>query len=245
MISRVASVKPASILCYSYCFIFSLFLAMPAYSAQLYKWVDDDGVIRYSDSLPTVQSKKKFQVVTPDGRVLSTQEAAQSPEQIREERAAKNRVADEMRIKAEVDARLAARQEHHDNVLLMTFTNENEILAAQDERLSVIDSVIKLLKRNIETEQGKLLVEEKRAKTLYLDKNRTIPGGQAQKIEYFTEKVLNKQQHLSLKFKERAKIKQQYVQDLIRYRELTALKKQKNIVEEAERIRLKEESFYK
>ncbi len=136
-------------------------------------------------------------------------------------------------------------QEHHDNVLLMTFTNEKEILVAQDERLSVIDSVIQLLKKNINTEQEKLLKEEARAKALYLDKNLPVPGGQAQKIEYFTEKVLTKQQHLSLKIDERDKIKQQYIQDLIRYRELTKLEKQKNLADKAEKARLKEESFYK
>jgi len=221
MINRVLSVRPASILFCSYCLILSQFLAVPAYSAQLYRWIDEDGVIRYSDSISSVQSKNTFQIVTPYGRVLSTKEAAKPPEQAREERATKNRQAE----KAEVTARLAAIQQHHDNVLLMTFTNEGEILVAQGERLSIIDSVITLLKKNILTEQGKLLVEEKRAKTLYLDKNRTIPGGQAQKIEYFTEKVLAKQQYLSLKIEERGKIKQQYINDLIRYRELTKLQK--------------------
>ncbi len=242
MISRVFSVRPTSML---YCLIFSQFLALPTYSAQLYKWVDENGQIRYSDNITSDQSKKAFQTLTPDGRVLTTKEASKPPEQMREERAEKNRQAEELRIKAEVNARLAAMQEHHDNVLLMTFTNEKEILVAQDERLSVIDSVIQLLKKNINTEQEKLLKEEARAKALYLDKNLPVPGGQAQKIEYFTEKVLTKQQHLSLKIDERDKIKQQYIQDLIRYRELTKLEKQKNLADKAEKARLKEESFYK
>jgi len=56
---------------------------------------------------------------------------------------------------------------------------------------------------------------------------------------------LTKQQHLSLKIEEREKIKLQYIKDLIRYRELTVLKKQKHIDEEAEKARLKEENFYK
>ncbi len=242
MISRVLCLRLVSIL---NCLILSQLLTVPAYSAQLYRWVDENGQIRYSDNISSVQSKKAFQIVTPDGRVISTKEATKSPEQRREERAKKNRLAEELRIKAEVDARIAAMQQHHDNVLLMTFTNEDEILTAQDERLSVIDSVIQLLKKNIKTEQEKLLVEEKRAKALYLDKNQTIPGGQAQKIEYFTEKILTKQQHLSLKIEEREKIKLQYIKDLIRYRELTVLKKQKHIDEEAEKARLKEENFYK
>lgn len=225
--------------------LFSHTIALTASAAPLYKWVEEDGQIRYSDNLPAGQSSKSFQTITPEGRVLSTKEKSKSPEELRQERADNKRREEENRINAEIAARLAAIKEHHDNVLLMTFTNENEILEAQDERLAVIDSVIKLLKKNIITEQNKLNEEEKRAKQLYLDKNLRIPGGQAQKIEYFTEKVLSKQQHLSLKIAEREKVKQQYIQDLIRYRELVILKKQQDEAEAAEKARLKEESYYK
>ncbi|MCK4710397.1 MAG: DUF4124 domain-containing protein [Gammaproteobacteria bacterium] len=206
--------------------LLGLVLVLPAYSATLYKWVDKNGEVRYSDKLPAGQSKKRFQTLTSTGRVLSTKEKSKSPEELRAERAEKKRLDQKASIKAEKASKLAALQEHHDNVLLMTFTNENEILEAQDERLAVIDSVIKLLRKNVKTEQEKLLKEENLAKKLYLDKELPVPGGLAQKIEYFTDKVISRQQHLSLKLEERNKIKQQYVQDLIRYRELTALKKQ-------------------
>ncbi len=72
-----------------YCLIFSQFLALPTYSAQLYKWVDENGQIRYSDNITSDQSKKAFQTLTPDGRVLTTKEASKPPEQMREERAEK------------------------------------------------------------------------------------------------------------------------------------------------------------
>jgi len=223
--------------------LISQLIALPTFSAPLYKWVDENGEIRYSDSLPANQSRKRFQTLTPSGRIITTREAAKTPEQKRNERLQRNLQAEENRIKAEVEKRLSAQQEHHDNVLLMTFTHEGEIQEAQNERLAVIDSVIKLLNKNIETEKTKLQREEKRAKELYLDKNLEIPGGQAQKIEYFTNKVLSKQQHLSLKLEERGKVKQQYIQDLIRYRELRELIKHKEIAEQAEQERLKLEKF--
>ncbi len=244
MTSSALSVRTTRVLQFCLRLLASYLLISPVYSATLYKWVDENGEIRYSDNLPNERVKKGFQKITSDGRVISTKEASKSPKEIRAERARKNRLKEEARINAEIEARMAATQEHHDNVLLMTFTNEQEILDAQQERLAVIDSVIKLLKKNIGTEQEKLLQEENRAKSLYLDKNIPIPGGQAQKIEYFTEKVLTKQQHLSLKLDERNKVKQQYINDQIRYRELIELKKQKNIKNEAEKKRRKEESYY-
>ncbi|MBC8211531.1 MAG: DUF4124 domain-containing protein [Gammaproteobacteria bacterium] len=201
--------------------------AAALYAAPLYKWVEEDGQIRYSDTLPTQQSSKRFQKIAPDGRILITQEAAKSREEIQRERNEQQRLDREMKLKAETEAREAALQEHHDNVLLMTFTNEEEILEAQDERLAVIDSVINLLHKNIESEMEKLETEERIAKQRFTDKGKVIAGGQAQKIEYHTDKVLSKQQHLSLKMDEREKVKQQYVTDLIRYRELKQLQKEK------------------
>lgn len=221
MISRAFSVRLTSLLHFTRSLLISQLLVLPAYSAPLYKWVDETGQIRYSDKLPSKQSSKRFQTMTPSGRILNTKEASKSPEQLKAERAEKKQREEEARKKAE----LAAIQDHHDNVLLMTYTHEGEILAAQNERLAVIDSVIKLLNKNVETEQAKLHREEQRAKELYLDKNREVPGGLAQKVEYFTDKVLSKQQQLSIKLAEREKVKQQYVQDLIRYRELKELKK--------------------
>ena len=201
-----------------------LLLASSAYCAPLYKWVDEDGSIRYSDNLPSSQTQKRFQTLSPEGRLLSTKEAPKSPAELQRERDEKKRIEDEARIKAEVEARLVAAQEHHDNVLLMTFTDEKEIIEAQNERLAVIDSVIQLLGKNITTEQEKLQREERIAKQTYTDKNIEIPGGQAQKIEYFTEKLLSKQQSLDLKLQERDRVKQQYTTDLIRYRELIRLR---------------------
>jgi hypothetical protein len=48
-----------------------------------------------------------------------------------------------------------------------------------------------------------------------------VPGGLAQNIEYFNEKILGIQQQLELKTEEREKVKKQYAEDLLRYRELT------------------------
>jgi len=120
-------------------------------------------------------------------------------------------------------------KEHHDNVLLMTFTNETEIVSAQNERIEVIDSVINLLRKNILLEQEKLEQQEKQVKQAYTDKGKEVPGGYAQKIEYSINKILSTQQQLDLKIKERDSVKQQYIEDLIRYRELIKLKKEQNL----------------
>ncbi len=210
----------------------------------LYKWTDSKGKVRYGDVLPRDQANKAYQIIDRDGRVLKTRRAAKTPEQIRRERAEKRRREKQARLKAQQRARQAAVKKLHDNVLLMTFTNEDEIKLAKQERLAVINSVINLLRKNITREKQKLAREKKIAKTLYLDKGVEIPGGQAQKIEYFSQKVLTKQQHLSQKLKQREKITEQYDKDLIRYRELIQQKKREEAAKAKARREAEKKALY-
>ena len=187
----------------------------------LYKWVDEAGQVRYSDHLPADQKKKAHQTLSGEGRVLQSKDAAIPPEELARLREEKKRAEEEARHAAQEAARIQAIKDHHDNVLLMTFSNEGEIIEAQNERVSVIVSVIKLLRKNIDNEQQKLEKLEQRAQQLYIDNDKAVPGGLAQNIEYFQEKILGIQQQLALKLEERERVKKQYVEDLLRYRELT------------------------
>lgn len=210
-------------------FIFSLCVLLlyqsTAFSARLYKWIDEDGQIRYSDSLPAAQSTKRHQTLTPDGRVLQTMEAAIPAEQLASERAEKKQLEKEARLKTEQIEHQKSIVDHHDNVLLMTFSNESEILEAQNERAAVIDSVINLLRKNIKHEQIKLDRLEQRADEAYIKEGLTVPGGLAQNIEYFAEKILGIKRQIGVKLIEREKVKQQYALDLLRFRELTQSQK--------------------
>ncbi len=226
------------------CLLILLMVSPPLLAQPLYKWVDDDGIIRYGDVLPSDRIGKAYQLIAPDGRVLKTQQAAKTKEELRKERAERRRIERERKRRQETDKRLAAIKEHHDNVLLMTFSSEEEIKIAKDERLDVIDSVVDLLRKNIKTETRKLLRQEKIAKEQYLDKGLEPPGGLAQKIEYFTSKIINKQQHLSQKLEEREKIKKQFQRDLIRYRELTEQRRRQQEALEKARREAEEKALY-
>lgn len=199
------------------CLISTLLLHNCAQAAKLYKYVDEDGNIRYSDRLPVEQSKQRHQTLTKDGRVIETKERSLTDA----ERAEITRQKELEKKEAEKQARIKAEKDHYDRVLMMTFNSEDEILQAQQERIDVIDSVIQLLNKNIKSEQVKLVELEVRAQTQFIDKDKVVPGGLAQNIEYFSEKILNKQKQLELKVEEKSRIKQQYAKDLLRYRKLS------------------------
>lgn len=195
----------------------ALFIVSGSVTAgALYKWIDENGQVRYSDRLPAAQVKKKHQQLNSQGVVVTTKEAAKTEAEIAAEAEAK-RIQEEQ---AAEQARIDELQYQKDQVLLLTFSSEQELSLARDDRLDVLDSVIRLISKNIETTQEKLTELEASAESLYISKGRDVPGGLAQKIEHFSSKVESRTDQLLLKIAEKDKINEQYELDLARYREL-------------------------
>ena len=190
--------------------------ANTAAAASLYKWVDENGQIRYSDRLPASQVKKKHQQLNSQGVVVSTTEAARPDEELKAEAEAKRKQEEE----DAKNAVLKRAQDEKDRVLLMTFSSEEELGLARNDRIEVLDSVIKLINKSISTTQSKLDALQANADEIYISQGKEVPGGLAQKIEHFTRKIESRNAQLELKVKEKQKINQQYELDLARFRML-------------------------
>ena len=195
------------------CLVFNL-----ANAGALYKWIDEDGQIRYSDRLPAAQVKKKHHQLNSQGVVLSTREAAKSEAELAADAAAKLKLEKEEAIQAKLDEE----QNKKDQVLLLTFSNEKELGLARDDRIEVLDSVIQLISKSIVATQRTLDELQTSADENYLSQGREVPGGLAQKIEHFTRKKESRQAQLDSKMLEKEKINEQYEIDLARYRLLKA-----------------------
>ena len=199
-----------------------LALTLFAFSKQagagaLYKWIDENGQIRYSDRLPPNQVKKKHQQLNSQGVVLSTKEAAKSDEELAAEAEARRKLEEQ---EAE-EAKLKEAQYKKDQVLLLTFSSEEELGMARDDRLEVLEAVIQLINKSIAVTQQQLLQLITSADEVYLSQGKEVPGGLAQKIEHFTGKLESRYAQLELKMAEKDKINEQYALDVVRYRELT------------------------
>jgi len=183
-------------------------------AGALYKWVDENGTVRYSDQLPPQQSSKRHQQLNSRGMVVTTKDAARSAEDIAIEAEEKRLLEEQQRE----EARIKSIQDKRDRVLLLTFSTEEELEHARDSRMEVIDSVIRLIAGNIETTQGKLDQLMNRAEDAYLSQGKQVPGGLAQKIEHFQRKIESRNAQMALKEDEKEKIRQKYELDLERFR---------------------------
>ena len=194
----------------------SLLLYMSPFSlgAATYKWIDDEGKVRYSDRMPTTQIKKKHQTLNKQGIITDTKEAAKTEEEL----AAEAEAREKLEIQLAEEKRIKDAQDKKDRVLLLTFSSEEEMNAVRDNRIAVIDSVIRLIQKSIVDNEVTLIGLQDSADLHYVSKGKDIPGGLAQKIEHFTRKIVSRTDQLHLKQAEKQKLKEQFDLDLARYR---------------------------
>jgi hypothetical protein len=110
-------------------------LATSAWSASTYKWVDEQGVVHYSDKAPADVPSKGESVLDKQGRELKKIDPPPTPAQM------KAKVEEDDRQKALAKAK--DDQARKDKALLQSYTTEDEIDIARTRAMSTIESQIK------------------------------------------------------------------------------------------------------
>lgn len=103
--------------------------------ATTYKWVDDQGVVHYSDKVPPEVVGKSATVLDKQGRPVKKIEPALTPEQLKAKEAADE--AQRARAKAQEE------QTRRDRALMQSYTTEAEIDAAKKRAVDTLDAQIK------------------------------------------------------------------------------------------------------
>ena len=188
-----------------------------ANTANLYKWTDENGVVRYGDRLPASEAKKRHQTLNSQGMVIDTIEAAKTPEEY-----AAIRKADKHRKALEqAEAKEKFLQRKKDRALLNTYGSVGELVLIKDRRMEMVDMVIQLLYKSMHITNKKIEKLETKATTEYLAKGSEVPAGLAQNIEMLTRGNVHREQRLRQRQIEKNKILAQYQKDLVRYQKLT------------------------
>src|ERR1700679_1040731 len=92
-------------------------VAVGANQITTYKWVDEQGVVHYGDSIPPQYAEKGHKLLNGQGVEIGHTEAQKTPEQLAAEA-------------QEHDA--VVKQQQHDNFLLTTYTSVQDIESLRD-----------------------------------------------------------------------------------------------------------------
>ncbi len=179
--------------------------------AKLYKWVDDRGVTHYGETIPAEYANKDRSELSQTGRVVKKTDVL-TPEEHREKEAAE--------IKHRADLEVERNIKLHDNSLLSTYSNVQEIDLAKARNLQQIDSRGQISNKQLigavktlETLKAKAEVQTKAGKPVPADLKDDIDDAQ------LTVNKLNKENDAITT--ERSALEARYDADRARYKLLT------------------------
>lgn len=189
----------------------ALSIALPARAAT-YKWVDDKGVVHYTDKLPAEIANKGGTMLDKQARPVKKIDPAPTPEQVR----AREAEDEQRRLLAKVNEEIARR----DRALISSYTTENELDLARSRALGTIDAQIEsasaytlqLVQRRQEVEQRRMALN-----------GRQMPAALEREIEVTESELEKTSALLDLKKRERQAVVARYDADRMRWRELKAL----------------------
>lgn len=196
----------------AYSLALALFLVLAAQPAQakMYKWVDAQGNVHYTDTPPPESAGQGNSEVKKSGTVVKRTESTEE----REKRLAAE-AAEKERKKA------AAEQARKDRALLATYTSEREIDLARDRALEHHNLIIKSAEARLKQLEPGLKELENKVKAATKGGK---PAPQHLQEQYDAKRAEVEEAQRIIKTNQEAKIKvrERYEAEKLRFRELTA-----------------------
>jgi hypothetical protein len=174
-----------------------------------YRWVDDQGVIHYGDTVPPQYAAKDRQIINAQGVPVGDLGAQKTPEQL----------AAEERERTEL-----IKQKQYDTFLVTTYTSVKDIEALRDARLEQLRAQQSAGQQYIESLRSRLASLQARAMTFrpYSDSAnaRRMPDDLAENLVRTVDELQVQSSSIAARASEEADVRAHFDADIARYREL-------------------------
>jgi len=190
-------------------------LAAPGVArAATYKWVDEKGVVHYTDHMPPEAVNKGNAELNKQGVTVKTTEPAPTAEQ--------RRAKEEEEARQREIVRQQEDRARRDRALLSSYTSEAEIDLARNRSLRTIESVVQSSKAYTEQLTRRKKELEAKKKTEFATK--PMPATMERELETTNSELAKQEDLLFLKQQEVVAVNAKYDADKKRWRELVAAK---------------------
>lgn len=189
------------------------FLWVCSVSAEMYRWVDDQGKVHYSDSVEGSSLRYQRDIMDSANRVKETIQAAKTKEELQAE-IYRNQLRQEQE-------KIINKQKDEDQVLIQTFTGQRDVNIILDSRLKETNDMRSVAERERETLKNLEL-------NLYRDAAKAEKNGQKRDkalndaITDVEQKLANNLSSIETITKKSESIRNKFNDDLDRYNTLTA-----------------------
>lgn len=183
----------------------------PASAQRLYKWVDENGNIYYSDQVPPDHNDAAREELNDDGIVIDRTEEAISEEEVAAIRA-------QQELEAEL-ARQRRKQALEDSQLLSSYAGEDDILRRRDQQIETMDRAIRTTQAFIDG-QGKTLAGLMARAARAENSGQPVSEALRETINDTQKQIEDHQASIDRREVEKERIMEEYADELARYREI-------------------------
>jgi Domain of unknown function (DUF4124) len=183
---------------------------------QVYKWVDEKGVVHYGDAVPPQYADQDKTILNSQGVPVGSIPGKRTPEQA---------AAEAAQHKTEEHARETALQNRQrDQNLLATYLSVEEIEALRDRRAEILDAQARVTSQYLDQLRGRQKQLEQQAqhfKPYNTSPNAPqLPERLAEDLVRTTTDIATQQRNLEVKRQELEKLRAQFASDIVRFKEL-------------------------
>ena len=190
----------------------ALILLAPTVHAATYKWVDDQGVVHYTDKIPPEAINKGSVELNKQGIPIKKNDPALTPEQRRVREAEDERGRQAAKVREEIQRK--------DRALLQSYTNESEIDLAKKRALGTIDGQVQSAQAYIATLAKRKVEIAGRVATFG---NTPLPPALEREVANVNEELEKQADLIATKRKEVVVVTARYDADKQRWRELRTI----------------------
>ena len=138
-----------------YLMIAALFFCVPEIFAGTFRWVDDQGMVHYTDQVPPEESKRPHAKLNPEAQTIEMIQGQKTPEQFEQIKR-----LNQLRIEQQ---RILSQQKDSDQSLLRTYRSVEEMQMALQNKINTMDSTIKIADSNRQHQEENIRSQVKRA----------------------------------------------------------------------------------
>ena len=177
-------------------------------AANMYRYTDENGQIVISSTIPQEATKRGYDILNDNGRVIDTIPPAPTDEEIAAREAEKQRQKE------------LAEQREQDRALLKRFSHPDQAVKAMHRKIRELEGLIQLKRGNISVISSQLDNEQSRAADMERA-GREIPEAMLEKIRRLEAQIRDIEREITSQTQEIEELRQAFEADIERLEEVT------------------------
>lgn len=177
-------------------------------AANMYRYTDENGQIVISSTIPQEATKRGYDILSNNGRVIETIPPAPTEEEIAAREAEKQRQKE------------LAEQREKDRALLKRFSHPDQAVKAMHRKIRELEGLIQLKRGNISVLSSQLDSEQSRAANMERA-GREIPEATLEKIRRLESQIRDIEREITSQTQEIEELRKAFEADIERLEEVT------------------------